>query len=288
VIITKLIGGLGNQMFQYAAGRSLAIKHNERLKLDTRDFRNYGLHNGYELNLFQIEADVATCDDVAQFDTNALIMRRVLRRLKVAHKGVRYERTFKFDEQLLHTCPPVYLDGYWQSYKYFEGVSKQIRKELTPKTPLAGKNKEIAQRISSSNSVSIHVRRGDYISNPEANKTHGFVGIKYYEKAIQYVRAQVTEPHFFVFSDDLLWARENLGLGANETVFVDHNMAGASFEDMRLMSLCNANVIANSSFSWWGAWLGYEPGKLVLYPANWFAIGDKDISTLCPSQWMCV
>ena len=145
-------------------------------------------------------------------------------------------------------------------------------------------NLTISEQIAKCNSVSLHIRRGDYVSNLEANKTHGFIGIEYYNKAISFIHEQILQPHFFVFSDDIAWARENLGLIIN-VVFINHNQGRSSFEDMRLMSLCKYNIIANSSFSWWGAWLNTAPDKIVITPKQWFANG-QDTSDLMPENWL--
>ena len=181
----------------------------------------------------------------------------------------------------------IYIDGYWQSYQYFQSIESQLKVELTPTAPLSGLNLSVAESIAQVNAVSLHIRRGDYVSNNATNKVHGFLGLKYYEDAISVIASKVSNPYFFVFSDDIAWAKENLEL-TNNVSFIDHNTGKNSYEDMRLMSLCQHHIIANSSFSWWGAWLGQNPNKIVLYPDRWFATNDRDISTLCPPEWLRV
>lgn len=288
MIITRIIGGLGNQMFQYAAGRSLALANGCRLKLDITGFDNYVIHNGYELELFNIKAEIASMDEALRFVGSSPRIARFLRkRTGVGKKSYYLEQNFSFDPGFFDKTPPLYLDGYWQSWKYFESCAAEIREELTLSTSLVGRNSEFANRIAQANSICIHIRRGDYVANQVTNKVHGFVGVEYYKEAMKRICNEVSSPWFFVFSDDLVWARSNLGLVDNVT-FVDHNRGASSYEDMRLMSLCQHHIIANSSFSWWAAWLGYHPGKQVLYPAKWFATSGKDISSLCPPGWIRV
>lgn len=285
MIITKIIGGLGNQMFQYAAGRSLALANGCRLKLDISGFDKYAIHNGYELGRFNIKAEIAGVEEVSRFVGSSPRIARFVRKMTgLGKKSYYLERDFAFDAGFFDKIPPVYLDGYWQSSKYFEPCAAKIREELTVSHPLVGGNAEVAKQIARVNSVSIHIRRGDYVANRATNKVHGFVGVEYYKEAMQRIYKEVRTPWFFVFSDDLAWARSNLGLVDNVT-FVDHNTGASSYEDMRLMSLCQHHIIANSSFSWWAAWLGYHPAKQVLYPSNWFATEEKDISSLCPAAW---
>ena len=285
MVVSRLIGGLGNQMFQYATGRSLSIVNDSELKLDVSGYKSYTLHNGFELDLFNIRAGVATDDEVSSLvNVRSRLFRFISKKLRLKNKSHFFEKSFSYDPNFFNIKHSVYIDGYWQSYKYFESIDSQLRAELTPKNALSGFNLDVSQQIAKVNAVSLHIRRGDYVSNQATNKVHGFLGIGYYEKAIQIISNKVSEPYFFVFSDDIAWARENLQL-TNKVRFIEHNRCQNSYEDMRLMSLCKHHIIANSSFSWWGAWLGQNPNKIVLYPVKWFATNDRDISTLCPPEW---
>ena len=211
----------------------------------------------------------------------------IRRKLGLRKKTHIIERSFDFDHLFFNTKPPALLEGYWQSYKYFNGYDTQIRSELMFRNPATGKNLETAELIAQENSVSIHIRRGDYVTNQSSNKVHGALGIGYYKNAIRRICDEVDSPHFFVFSDDLAWARNNLGLSIAVT-FVANNTGESSFEDMRLMSLCKHFIIANSTFSWWGAWLNKNSGKIVIYPRNWF--NDPGINTqdLTPETWVAI
>jgi hypothetical protein len=291
MIIAKIIGGLGNQLFQYAAGKALALANSCQLKLDVSGYDNYDLHNGYELDIFNIKAEIANPDEVSRLVGSQVKVARLLRRkLNLIKKTHFIERGSCYDPILFNIKQPVYLEGYWQSYKYLEHCEIKIRDELTFNKPLVGKNLEIAEHIDRVNSVSVHIRRGDYISNPAFAKVHGFVGIGYYNKAIQRICAEVVSPFFVVFSDDLKWAKENLQLDKN-AIFVTHNTGTSSFEDMRLMSLCKHNIIANSTFSWWAARLNNNVKKIVIAPQKWLAdrsvVADYDrfVENLIPQSW---
>jgi hypothetical protein len=174
--------------------------------------------------------------------------------------------------------------GYWQSEKYFSEFSQQIRRDFSFCKPLSSDNEEFANEINHINAVSLHVRRGDFVNNPTTLATHGLCSLDYYRAAVQYISYRVNQPHFFIFSDDIAWTKENL-----EIVFpchyVDHNQGAESHNDMRLMSLCQHHIIANSSFSWWGAWLNPSKEKIVIAPKRWFA---KQIDTrdLLPPSWV--
>lgn len=288
MVITKLLGGLGNQMFQYAAGRSLALANGCELKLDTSAFDRYKIHSGYGLETFSIVAGIATSGEVRNLAGSTRKIPRLIRhKLGILRKSYFFEKNFDFDPALLECSLPVYIDGYWQSYKYFEGVADQIRSELKPRHSLQGENLQLAQRIAEENSVSVHVRRGDYVSNKVASNVHGFVGLAYYEAVLDRISQEVDFPHFFVFSDDLKWVMEHLKFPGDVT-FVSHNSGADAYEDMRLMSLCKHHVMANSTFSWWAAWLGWMPSKKVFYPGNWFRSKLHNVSSLNPPAWIRV
>ena len=288
MLISNIIGGLGNQMFQYAAGRALSIRLGVPFKLDIRDFSGYMLHQGFELKrLFNSDAEIATYDDLKAIVgwQRAKLVQRFLKRPQLKsfrHRGYVVEPDFNYwggINQLKDNC---YLDGYWQSEHYFAEFKDRIHKDFTFKLPISVKNIEIMQHISQVNAVSLHVRRGDYVTD----KRNAFIGVcslDYYRKAIDTIKFKVDKPVFFVFSDDIAWVKNNLVLDKT-AVFVGHNQGDESYNDMRLMSLCKHNIIANSSFSWWGAWLNANPNKIVVGPKQWFA-SKKDDSDLVPASW---
>ncbi len=291
MIIIKLIGGLGNQMFQYAAGRRLAEINGANLKLDIGAFKNYALRK-YELGVFNICEQFATKReiDLLTLERSGIINKAVDRLIKrQAKRKASYitENQPHFDPEILTLPDNVYLDGYWQSEKYFIDIEDTIRKEFTIKIVQDSKNKKTAEHIIDSESVSIHVRRGDYVSNEVTRQHHGTCPIEYYHAAIDIIAKKIKDPHFFVFSDEPEWSREKLVLDYSAT-YVAHNNEENSYEDLRLISLCNHHIIANSTFSWWGAWLSPYPEKIVIAPRKWFNREDRDIKDLFPQKWVII
>lgn len=295
MIIVKLTGGLGNQMFQYAAARRLAELREAVLKLDLTILQSIQLDRtprAYELKYLNISADVATPQEIAditKFDTSwrESILRRFNRMLDVGkiRPQVIRERHFNFDPEVLYATDNSYLEGYWQSEKYFMDISDLLQNEFTFKFPLSGANLALAQEIEAVNSISLHVRRGDYVSNKVTVNKHGVCSLDYYRRCVASLIEKVADPHFYIFSDDPKWVRENISLPFQVT-FVRNNGIDKGYEDLRLMSLCRHNIIANSTLSWWGAWLNLNPGKIVFAPQNWFADTSIDTSDLIPEKWI--
>jgi hypothetical protein len=197
------------------------------------------------------------------------------------------ERHFHFDPRILDLPGNVYLDGYWQSEKYFKDIESIIRSEFIVKTMSDPANEAMSERICGTESVSVHVRRKDYVSDSATSRIHGGCSLAYYYAAAERIARAVAEPHFFVFSDDAQWARENLDL-KYPTTFVTHNGPDKNYEDLRLMTLCNHHIVANSTFSWWGAWLSINPDKMVIAPRKWFAESDLDCRDLIPDSWRTI
>ena len=179
-----------------------------------------------------------------------------------------------------------YLDGYFQSFKYFELIADQIRNELSPVTDYGKLDLEVKSKIESVESVSIHVRRGDYVTSKASMKTLGVCDLDYYDRAINEIVRRLGDPHFFIFSDDPEWSKENLKVPGSVT-YVSHNSGPTAFQDIRLMSICNHHIIANSTFSWWGAWLNSSKEKIVITPKKWFSNGMSS-KTLIPENWLQV
>lgn len=282
MIIVKIQGGLGNQMFQYAAGKALAIKHNTELKLDINWFSNIEeVHTPrkFELLIFDITENFASNSEIAKFQDKKII------KFVIKNKKRIIEKSFNFDPEILNLPNNVYLEGYWQAENYFKSIEKIIRKDFSFKSHLEGKNREIS-KLMQDNSVSLHVRRSDYVNNPETNSFHGTCNLDYYSKAINLIAQKVNNPKIFVFSDDMEWVRKNLNI-PYQTYFIEWNKDENSFEDMRLMSLCSYNIIANSSFSWWSAWLNQNPDKIVIAPQKWFNLPEINThQDLIPEDWI--
>lgn len=290
MVISQILGGLGNQMFQYAAGRALALAKNSRLLLDLRAFETYTLHNGFEIDrVFFAPVDVATEADVNQLLgwRSGSVIRKLLKRtrsplLHGPHLAI--EPHFNYWPGLSEGTVPCYVMGYWQSEKYFKEFEQTIRADFKFKVSLSDENRETANHMRSCNSVSLHVRRGDYITHAPTAKILNTCSIDYYRKAIACITEKIPLPHFFVFSDDQLWARNNLDIPF-PVEYVDRNRGSHSHIDLQLMSLCKHQIIANSSFSWWGAWLNENPNKIVIAPHDWFCNGLND-NDLIPQQWI--
>lgn len=288
MVIVQLLGGLGNQLFQYAAARRLAYERGLPLKLDMSAFQSYTLRTP-KLHHFNISAEVASSDEIQRFIKPGIFgkgTRWISRNLiPVSHRHIyRESRLYHFDQEFLRLPDDVYLQGYFQSELYFIPIEDVIRRDLTVITPPSDINQAMMQKIASTDAVSLHVRRGDYANDPKTKAYHGVLSLDYYREAIKLAAESVVTPHFFMFSDDVSWLREQFDLNYPHTL-IDHNDSDHDYEDLRLMSLCKHHIIANSSFSWWGAWLCQCPGKKVYAPNRWLT--DTTISTeeLIPMEW---
>ena len=281
MIEVKLQGGLGNQMFQYALGRSLAEKNKDDLTLDltfvnNRSFRKDFSYRNFNLSVFNINEKTTFLSKLSSKIVMPGVFPKVSNLINKAKDVLgTQEYVFEndighFDENILSLKGNIYLDGYWQNEEYFEDVKKIIRKEFTFKSEHDSVNLKTLEDIRNSNSVSLHIRRGDYINIQKISRIYQFLGLDYYRKAIDVIKNRVKDPSFFIFSDDISWAKENLKIDS-PIYFIDHNGPGKSHEDLRLMSICKHNIIANSTFGWWGAWLNNNPNKTVVAPKNWFS-----------------
>ena len=283
MIIIRLQGGLGNQLFQYALGRNLAIKHGVPLKLDIRWYEQF-TDRQYELDKFCIEAEVASLKEIRQFIWPLPDRVRWALQFLNPH-AVITEKDLSFQENVLRSGPNTYIEGTWQSEKYFKEIAKEIRQELQLSTKPSGKNAELLKEIAETNAISLHVRRGDYVL-AQNQKFHGSVGLDYYQEAVALMAKKVDKPHFYIFSDDPAWTKENLKFEYPST-FVDHNPPSAPEQDINLMRSCKHHITANSTFSWWGAWLNENPDKIVVAPKTWFAGGNFN-PDLVPESWLRV
>jgi hypothetical protein len=270
LIITKLIGGLGNQMFQYAIARRLTYLYNQILKLDITGFQEYKLRE-YCLNHLNIAESIATDEEI-----NYL-------------RNIRYikEKYYHLNPEVLELSGDVYLEGNWQSEKYFKDIGEILQYEFSVKQQLTGENLELANRINSCDAVSVHFRRGDYVTNPVTYQYHGLCQMEYYHQAMRQIVNQLPNAHFFIFSDEPCWVKQHLRFDLPFTV-VDINDNEDSCEDLRLISFCKYHIIANSTFSWWGAWLSQSSGKIVYAPQRWFNNPGLNTCDLIPEGWRLI
>jgi hypothetical protein len=281
VIITQLKGGLGNQLFQYAAGRRLSLTLGVPLKLDVGFYKRHKQRT-YELDQFHVEAGIATDWEVARWRGPRLLT-RITQPLGLVPRLV-LERAFEFDPSILHLGDGRYLDGYWQSYRYFADVAQQIRSELAVRTPPSDADRALLNRMAQCDAVCLHVRRGDYASNPITRQFHGLCVPEYYRTAIEGLAARLRTPELFVFSDDMPWVKQNLRFEL-PTTHVEHHGADRAPLELRLMAGCRHFVIANSSLSWWAAWLSANENPIVYAPRRWFADPAINTADLTPPAW---
>ncbi|NLV29796.1 MAG: alpha-1,2-fucosyltransferase [Acidobacteria bacterium] len=298
LILVRLRGGLGNQLFQYALGRHLSIIHDRPLLLDTSEYRAAGPDprkgiRVYCLQHFNIRAGIAGPDETAPFRRyyRPDLLSRVLRR--AGGLGFVYGHTYvyrSFRQAHVH-YPRVlerrprgvyYLDGYWQLERYFAASESILREELVLGEAPDDYNRRMLERIDAAESVCVHIRHGDnaYGYSPQ----HGVLPPDYYARAIDDLARAVPDPRFFVFSDDPEWARENVRPGG-DTTYVDGNGDERNYEDLRLMGRCRHHITANSTFSWWGAWLGRRPGQRVYAPGRYFMHLEVPIGGYYPESW---
>ncbi|MEW6427163.1 MAG: alpha-1,2-fucosyltransferase [Thermodesulfobacteriota bacterium] len=277
-------------MFQYAAGRALSLRRGVSHSLDISAFSHYELHNGFELyQVFCCPSPLASEVDIRRLLgwQSSVTMQRFLRHSIFAflrRRALVFEPSFRYWPGIDDAPLRCYLLGYWQSEKYFQYESKTIRSDFSFKPFSAPQNRLLAERINSEEAISLHVRRGDYVHDPKTNTTLGLCALSYYEDAVNYISKRVNNPSFYIFSDDPFWVRLHFDISFPCT-FIEHNHGAQSFNDMHLMSLCRHHIIANSSFSWWGAWLNPRPNKIVIAPKKWFA-NDYSSEDLLPDGWI--
>lgn len=287
-VSVRLVGGLGNQMFQYSAARAIALRHGVSLKLDLSWFGT-DPDRKYALSPFSIDAETFVANRQLPINFTERVRRRIRRGLRARKGGVPSytEKSFRYDSVIETLYPPVELEGYFQSERYFDGCREQILRDFTLRETPESTTGELLERICGSESIALHIRRGDYVSNAAASAFHGTLGMAYYKVGLDIARRGMNRPHCFVFSDDPQWARENLKTDV-PTTYIDIHSTDLAHEDLRLMRACRSFVVANSSFSWWGAWLGQREGKTVVAPARWFKDDKIDTSDLIPSDWIQV
>ena len=291
MIIVQLAGGLGNQMFQYAYGKALSVKLNCELNIDdslltnrvpcTVNFRNY------QLDYFNLDSQFAKNIGFPQYPSNFSITNPFIRGLhyfKVRINGFQYIRQKGFNYRPWHpsVLAKIFLDGYWQSEKFFKEQEDFIRADFSFRNQLFDIARTTELNIIKSNSVCVHIRRGDYLKNQDV---FHLVDIDYIRNAVDEISKDVESPVFYVFSDDIKWCKENIKI-QHETVFITSTNAGeSSLDHFQLMSKCKHFIISNSSFSWWAAWLSLNKEKIVIAPKKWFASDKLNDDDLIPSTW---
>lgn len=292
MIILRLKGGLGNQLFQYAAARQIAFNNNVELLLDTKSgFENDAFKRRYALDNFRIVAKIAPSEMMPRFVSR--LNRKLVRTcqqflLPLRSRSYVIEGKRQFNPELLAVRfkRPVYLEGYFQSYRYFSGIKDIVRQELQLKEFSSIQSSECLSKISAVNAVSIHLRSYNANQANDTSKINGICSAQYYSAAIAHIKECVTNPVFFVFSDNMAWAKnhlETLSSSLRRVIYMD---TGKDQDDLCLMSSCKHNIIANSTFSWWGAWLNTNPNKIVVAPKDWFASEQFSVNDIYPENWV--
>ena len=275
-------------MFQYAAGRALADRLGTELLSDTRAFEHAlafqaYTRRAYALAPFKLRARLATARDLKNWPVWPIEIGLRLPLVRPLFRRWHFESGISYDPGVQTLREPVCLVGYWQSERYFRDAAEGIRADFALREPLRDANAELLKLARAPASVGLHVRRGDFASLDNAMQVHGLCSIAYYRRAIGLVRERWPECRFLVFSDDPAWARAELPLDPS-AVFVAGNEASPEC-DLALMSACRHHIIANSSFSWWAAWLGYSPEQMVVAPTPWYANPQLDARDLAVSRW---
>jgi len=291
------MGGVGNQLFQYALGRCMMEKTQNAVVFDISAYEKNMKRTSkretpriYALGHFKINVSIA-----GEEDRKSLLLRisRILSKkiararliLGLSQRGCYYlEREGMFDQSVISIEGDAYVEGYWQKEKYFKEVGHILHEQLKLRDDCSVEGTDIARKMRSENSVSLHVRRGDYVYDKKNIKNLGTCSADYYSSAICYMANNVSAPRFYVFADDIEWAKQNINIEfpvwyVSEGTFED-------FQELMLMSYCKHNIIANSSFSWWGAWLNKNPEKIVIAPRKWFNKKDLNSPDRIPEKWI--
>ncbi len=285
MIYTRIRGGLGNQLFQYCVARRLADRLGVNVGLDIRE---YNEDSAFEMGLHRFNLR-------AEYNPEGLIRHKKDGKLSYVwdvilgnQKHVYQEPFLGFDSDVLSLSNGTYFKGYWQSEKYFKDTKEQILNDLTITEKPSAENANVLKQIDNCLAVSLHIRRGDYVSNSGYNAAHGTCDLAYYQRAVAHLVDRIGKDIVvFAFSDDPEWVAENLKLPV-DVKYMGHNSSQKNYEDLRLMSNCKHHIIANSSFSWWGAWLNKDPNKVVIAPQVWFADPKMSNPDILPSEWMTI
>lgn len=307
MIIVRVIGGLGNQLFQYALGRRLTYDNDEQLGLDISWFPKERENHSdltFKLDKFNTSYSTVTerdvndvifggrsgtdlarrfcryCPAAVQYITNYHL--EIQKNYMVPHIPsvceVGVPKGFMFEPSIQDISNNAYLDGFWQTEKYFAGIKRTIKSDLSVPQPLTHGSRKIANRIAETNSVGLHVRRGEYVEL-------GFdLPTSYYKSAASVIASKEPEPHFFVFSDGIEWVKNNLSI-SHPTTYVSNEYSNTDYDDLQLMSLCDQNIISNSTFSWWGAWLGEQPSQTIIAPSVWLMDQATRELDIVPDRW---
>jgi Glycosyl transferase family 11 len=312
----RITMGLGNQMFQYATGLALSLEKEVQLKVDTSLYNGYALRK-YELkNFFNIQTEEAIQEEIKQYRYNHPVKRvwnKIFPNQKLRVLGLPYEEKivprsllalhdfiipahkrktylephYHFDKNFFKASGDVYLQGYWMSWRYFEKYDDEIKKAFTINHQRVAHLANIVTCLQKQNSIGVHIRRTD-ITDPKIAKLKGNIPVKFYLKGIEYIRQREKNIHVYFFSDDINWVKENLIVRDAEIHFADHSISVSPLEDFYLMTQCKHNIIANSTFSWWAAYLNHHPGKIIVAPKKWYNEAPFNYKDVYPPSWVLI
>lgn len=284
--IVKIKSGLGNQMFQYAFAKAYQKKSGEKVLLDLSNYKSEHLHNGFELqNLFEIDLEIASRKDCEKLATIPDNFFRRIRRKFFTKKTHLIENEQIFDTRFFNCKNDAYFEGYWQNEDYFfPYLMEEIYSIFAFKPQLDEKNIQLIKSLDA-NSASMHVRRGDYLL--KKNQNLNLCSIEYYKNALQRLFEQKNISNLLVFSDDIAWCKKNFCNLPVPVTFVDWNIGKNSWQDMAIMAKCGNNIIANSSFSWWAAFLNQNSQKIVIAPSKWNSKNEK-LEKKLPQNWQAL
>ena len=290
MIVVKLAGGLGNQIFQYAFGRQLSITNNTTLYLDPSDLQTYSTKRKYRLHRYTISAYLMDKTENRLLDqqTRRGVMKTMLGKMaehiKLKNLRIIKESSVNFDPEKLQHSRNCLVYGYWQNEKYFINIRDLLLKELCISDSISNHNEVFLKNILSSDAISMHIRRGDYISSKENQSVYYTCDQDYYSNALSIIKEKYLSPHLFIFSDDINWVKSNLEFSIPRT-YISGDSEDQDIEELYLMSKCKSHIIANSSFSWWGAWLCSFPQQYVVAPKNWFVDKRMNTEMKLPEKW---
>lgn len=294
-VYVHLVGGLGNQMFQYAAGLAAACHHNCQLKVDISWYEDQAKRK-YLLDRWAVDVQTARKEELAPFARErssfpARALRRFAGSLLPFQGWLSYKQpALHYDPNFFQALPPVLLQGYFQSELFFSSVSSRLRAEFRPREPLSEVSQRVLSQIEAADwPVALHVRRGDYVHDAGTREVHGTCSADYYDLARRLVDGVSGErAHYFIFSDEPENSMDGLRPDFNRLTIVSANDE-RPWEHLFLMAACRDNIIANSSFSWWSAWLNAHPEKTVIAPRRWFqrqTMLKMSLVDLIPDGWI--
>jgi hypothetical protein len=289
-IIAQLQGGLGNQLFQYATARALAIQHQKKLFLDSAWFASsYEDVTSREVLIKLLK----TCGELISINPSIRRpskLRRIVQEYLPISPLIYLEKAgYRFDSGLttlnLRHKQNLYLMGYWQSFHYFDSIREELMNEIQPINGISDDYRAYQDKIQSTSSTMVHIRRGDYVHLNSAAKVHGFLGLDYYRRGMNLMLDKNKDTHFFIFSDDLDWAKENLPYTEKMTLVYSSDSSDNVIQELSLMTQCQNYLIANSSLSWWGAWLSKHSDAHIICPQHWTNDLNMNWDDLIPGHW---